>query len=146
MIFLIFTLFENPFGIDTLLLKALILTENPQMIVNAKHRNKNGTTDYGLGQINTVWVKGLSLDTLKLLYNPHYNIYYTAYILYTKIQRYGNTWLAVGRYHSANPLYALPYSLKVRRIYEKLLKQGRNNDKKKDNILIHTPVSFDYTD
>ena len=78
----------------------------------AIHRNTDGTTDYGLMQINSFWVDRLQLDTLRLL-EPEYNLRVGAGILKRLIRRYGMTLEAVARYHSPKRKRGMTY---IRRI------------------------------
>ncbi|MFZ6774448.1 lytic transglycosylase domain-containing protein [Undibacterium sp. SXout7W] len=102
------------YGINPYLLHAIAKTEsnlNPAAI----NRNKNGTYDIGIMQINSSWFPILSkygLDEQQLL-EPCTNIQVGAWILAQNMQRLGNSWNAVGAYNSSNPTYRLQYALKV---------------------------------
>ncbi len=128
MIFLLIGLYSSISDIipDTLLLKSIIIFEsgeNPKAI----NRNKNGTTDYGLGQINTIWVKGLELDTAKLISEPLYNLKWSAYILRHCLDEYGWTWEGLAHYHNSKAIYGLKYMLRVQEVYNRLLSNSKNN-------------------
>jgi len=128
MIFLLFGLYSSISDMipDTLLLKSIVIVEsgeNPKAI----NRNQNGTTDYGLGQINTIWVKGLKLDTVKLINEPEYNLKWSAYILRHCLDKYGWTWEGLAHYHNGKAIYGLKYMLKVQEVYNKLLSDSKNN-------------------
>jgi len=110
---------------DTLLIKSIVMVEsgeNPK----ALNRNTNGTTDYGLGQINTIWVKGLELDSAKLIRDPEYNLKWSAYILRHCLDEYGWTWKGLSHYHNGKAIYGLKYMLKVKEVYDKLLRNSKN--------------------
>jgi hypothetical protein len=128
MILLFFSLYSHitDFIPDTLLLKSIVMLESQEK-PKAIHRNKNGTTDYGLGQINTIWVKSLNLDTLKLLDDPEYNVYWSAYILRNCLDEYGWTWAGLSHYHNGNPIYGLSYMLRVKEIYNGLIVESNNH-------------------
>ena len=80
-------------------------------------------------QINSYWVKKYKLDTLKLLKDPLYNIMWGAFILALCIKKYGNTWKAVGYYHSPKLHKQKIY---IKRVVAKYLElKERNNGTKK---------------
>jgi len=127
MILLIFSVYASTSNIipDTLLLKSIVIVEsgeNPKAI----HKNRNGTTDYGLGQINTIWVKGLELDTAKLISEPEYNLKWSAYILRHCLDKYGWSWEGLAHYHNSKAIYGLKYMLQVKEVYNKLLSDSKN--------------------
>ena len=102
MIFLLLNFeYNGYFGIDPLILKSIAVIESGEKI-QIKHLNKNGTIDYGLMQINTFWVNRLHLDTLKLIHDPDYSIFWAAYILKMCFKRYGFTIKGLGCYHGNN--------------------------------------------
>ncbi|MDQ7980291.1 lytic transglycosylase domain-containing protein [Paraburkholderia sp. SARCC-3016] len=72
---------------------------------NAIHRNANGSTDYGMMQINSIHLPTLSRYGLSAvdLMNPCANIFVAAWHLHKMIVKYGNTWAAIGAYHSETP-------------------------------------------
>jgi soluble lytic murein transglycosylase-like protein len=102
------------YGVNPYLLYAIARTEsnlNPQAI----NRNKNGSYDIGLMQINSRWLPTLrqyGIDEQQLL-EPCVSIQVGAWILAGNIRRLGNSWDAVGAYNSGNPAYRLRYALKV---------------------------------
>jgi soluble lytic murein transglycosylase-like protein len=80
------------------LLKAIARVEsglNP----SALNRNRNGSYDYGLMQINSRWYETLG-DDWRHLSDPCYNVLVGAWILRQCIDRYGYTWDAVACYHT----------------------------------------------
>jgi len=54
------------------------------------------------------------------LMNECKNIYTAAYLLRRKMQLHGNTWVAVGSYHSETPVLRRQYAQKVQLAVEKL--------------------------
>ncbi|RMH36727.1 MAG: hypothetical protein D6690_05180 [Nitrospirae bacterium] len=70
--------------------------------------------DLGLGQINHRHLRELGIEDPAILLDPCTNLYWAAYILRLKINRYGNTWTAIERYNGINPRYPE----KVRRVLE----------------------------
>jgi lysozyme-related protein Hpa2 len=87
--------------VDPLLLRAIAWQES-HANVTAVHRNRNGSVDYGIMQINSIHLPTLSRYGIdrNLLMDPCVNVYIAAWILHGMILRYGNTWEAVGAYHS----------------------------------------------
>lgn len=72
---------------------------------HALHRNANGTIDYGVMQINSIHLAALSRYGVSRddLMAPCANIYIAAWYLHRMVAKYGNTWNAVGAYHSQTP-------------------------------------------
>lgn len=102
------------YGVNPYLLYAIAKTEsglNPK----AMNRNKNGTYDLGLMQINSSWFRTLrkyGIEEQHLL-DPCTSIHVGAWILAQNIRRMGNSWEAVGAYNSSKPDIRLRYAQKV---------------------------------
>ena len=108
------------------LLYAIAKTEsglNP----NAVNRNRNGSYDIGLMQVNSRWLPTLrkyGVDE-KQLFDPCVSIHVGAWILAQNMQRMGNSWEAVGAYNARNPELRLRYARKVyRNLPPAVLAQG----------------------
>jgi soluble lytic murein transglycosylase-like protein len=91
-------------GVSAPVLKAIAWVEshgNPE----AMHRNANGSVDIGELQINSTHLQELSTYGInaQALRDECVNIYVAAWHLKKQIVKYGNTWAAVGAYHSATP-------------------------------------------
>jgi soluble lytic murein transglycosylase-like protein len=87
----------------------------------AVHKNANGSTDYGVMQINSVHLPvlaqyGISQGTLM---EPCKNVYIAAWHLRQKMNKYGNTWAAVGAYHSETPSLRDEYARQIVAILRK---------------------------
>lgn len=82
---------------------------------DAIHKNENGSTDYGLMQINSVHLPTLSQYgiTSSTLMEPCKNVYIAAWHLRRQMDKYGNTWQAVGAYHSATPSLRDAYAKQI---------------------------------
>ena len=98
------------------LLQAIARTEsggNPHAI----GRNRDGSRDIGLMQINSAWLPALARHGIdeRDLYEPCTNLHVGAWILAHAIARYGYTWEAVGAYNAARPAARRTYIDKVRR-------------------------------
>lgn len=102
------------YGVNVHLLYAIAKTEssfNP----NAMNRNKNGTYDVGLMQINSTWLPTLRKYgvTEAHLKDPCTNLQVGAWILSHNMARMGTTWEAVGAYNARNPQLRIKYAQKV---------------------------------
>lgn len=108
-------------GVDVWLLYSIAWVEsgfNPKAI----GRNKNGTVDIGMMQINSIWVRqlgqyGISSSSLS---DACTSVYVGAWILAKNIKRHGYTWRAIGSYNSANPQKGYKYASKVYAAHRKL--------------------------
>jgi soluble lytic murein transglycosylase-like protein len=91
-------------GVNPIILRAIAWFEskgNP----DAVHRNANGSVDVGQAQINSVHFGELRQYGVPpgALRDACVNTYVSAWILKQKMIRYGNTWKAIGAYHSETP-------------------------------------------
>ena len=91
--------------LDVRLLKAVARVEsgmNPGA-VNLSHRERTGTVDIGLMQINSAWLPTLARHGIREanLREPCTNIEVGAWILADVVARHGNQWQAVGAYNAA---------------------------------------------
>jgi len=89
---------------------------------NALHRNRNGSTDYGMMQINSIHLPllsryGVSADDLM---NPCLSVYVAAWHLHKMMVKYGNNWAAIGAYHSETPAERDRYARSVQSIVERM--------------------------
>jgi soluble lytic murein transglycosylase-like protein len=102
------------YGVNPYLLYAIARTEsglNP----SALNRNKNGSYDMGLMQINSRWLPTLRKYgiTEQQLFDPCVSIHVGAWVLAQNIGRMGNSWEAVGAYNARNPELRIRYANKV---------------------------------
>ncbi|MFM0636417.1 lytic transglycosylase domain-containing protein [Paraburkholderia metrosideri] len=91
-------------GVNPLVLRAIAWVEsrgNPAAV----HHNANGSTDIGELQINSVHLRELATYGINAqgLRDECVNIYVAAWHLKKQMVKYGNTWDAVGAYHSESP-------------------------------------------
>ncbi|MCL2761524.1 MAG: lytic transglycosylase domain-containing protein, partial [Desulfuromonadales bacterium] len=89
-------------------------------------RNKNGTYDYGVMQINSSWAKTLGRERWNALSDPCTNIKTGAWILRQCVDKFGYTWKAVGCYNSSTPSKGSVYAHKV---YNALVNNRKNENK-----------------
>ncbi|WP_249173340.1 lytic transglycosylase domain-containing protein [Burkholderia dolosa] len=115
------------YGIDPNLLHAIAIVES-NMNPNAIGKNRNGTVDVGLMQINSshfhrLQRQGISRE--KLTRDPCTSVLVGAEILSTFIERHGYTWRAVGAYNAGSgekrEAARKSYAGKVARQYWKLV-------------------------
>lgn len=104
------------YGVNTHLLYAIAKTEsnfNPAAV----NRNKNGSYDIGMMQINSSWLPLLRKHGIaeSQLYDACTSIHVGAWILGQNIRRMGNSWDAVGAYNAADPRRRQAYALKIYR-------------------------------
>jgi len=92
------------YGVNPHVLYAIAAQES-SLNPNAVHLNEDGSQDLGLTQINSKWLPQLSKlgVTADNLMNPCINMHVGAYLLSLKMIRHGNTWQAIGSYHSNTP-------------------------------------------
>ncbi|MCI4411469.1 MAG: lytic transglycosylase domain-containing protein [Thiotrichales bacterium] len=105
-------------GVSPLLLTSFGCVES-KFNANAINRaNKNGSTDYGLMQINSgelprLAQRGIGVEQLM---EPCTNIQIGAEVLAQKIKSHGNSWRAIGAYNAASESKRQTYAWKVYRI------------------------------
>lgn len=113
------------YGINPLLLYSIAKIEsnfNPC----AMNKNKDGSYDYGIMQINTRWYRHLGQAGWANLIDPCYNIHVGAWILRQCIDRHGYTWDAVGCYNASSKRKRNAYAWKI---YNALKRTGHTNVK-----------------
>ncbi len=106
--------------VNPLILRAIAWQESHNT-PDAINRNANGSVDYGIMQINSIHLSrlaqyGITKDTLM---QPCKNVYIAAWHLRQKMNKFGNTWAAVGAYHSETPSLRDQYSHQIAAILER---------------------------
>jgi len=103
-------------GINKDILIAIAMVES-HLDKNAVSKNRNGTEDVGLMQINSVHFPMLQAAGIKRrdLFNACVNIHVSALILKDCIRIHGNTWEAVGAYNVGH--VKSPQANRLRRVY-----------------------------
>jgi soluble lytic murein transglycosylase-like protein len=104
------------YGVSPELLYAIARTESgldPQAV----GRNRDGSRDIGLMQINSAWLPSLSAHGIaeRDLFDPCTSIHVGAWILAGNVRRLGYTWEAVGAYNAASPSLRRAYAERVYR-------------------------------
>ena len=107
------------FGTNPDVLRAIAIVES-RAKPHAVRNNLNGSTDRGLFQINSIHLTELAragfvpadLHDVCLSSNA------AALLLKRKMDRFGNTWTAVGAYHSTHAVKRDVYAAKVQKVFE----------------------------
>ena len=83
------------------LLRAIACVES-NFNAHAVNRNRTGSVDYGVMQINSSWLPALSKFGIEAdhLWDSCTNIYVGAWVLAQKIQAFGFSWRAIGAYNA----------------------------------------------
>ncbi len=93
----------------------------------AVNRNRNGTYDFGVMQVNSAWYRVLGHERWMSLGDPCFNIHVGAWILSECVARHGYTWAAVGCYNSSNRARSAAYSQKIMSILKDVEVETHNN-------------------
>ncbi|MBF0558687.1 MAG: lytic transglycosylase domain-containing protein [Nitrospirae bacterium] len=109
------------YAISPVLLESIAKAES-NFDPKAINRNKNGSVDMGLMQVNSFWIKPLGLDINKLMGDSCYNTMAGARILRQCIDRHGYSWEAVGCYNAVSINKKKTYSW---RIFRQLKSENR---------------------
>ncbi|MGB2552769.1 lytic transglycosylase domain-containing protein [Campylobacter sp. MOP51] len=115
---------SKEYNIPLVLLKSIALTENSKMTPQTTGYNTNKTTDYGLMQINSIWLKAFNLSEDDIV-DPQTNINIAAKILRDIINKHGYSWDSVGRYHSATKDKKAKWTKKVKKSMSAILKMDK---------------------
>ncbi len=101
-------------GVNAWVLRAIIKTES-NFNANAMNRNRNGTVDVGIAQINSMHFNELRKHGIGPadLMDGCVASYVAAWHLKKQVKAYGNTWFAIGAYHSATPCYNSRYTAMI---------------------------------
>ena len=97
-------------GVNPWVLASILKVEssfNPKAV----NRNDNGSVDVGIGQMNSIHFKELAKWGIAPndLFDACTATYVAAWHLSKQVRAYGNTWFAIGAYHSATPYYNQRY-------------------------------------
>jgi soluble lytic murein transglycosylase-like protein len=97
-------------SVNPWVLKAILKVES-NFKPGALNRNANGSVDIGMAQINSIHLKELSKYGIgqQDLLEPCVSTYVAAWHLAKQHRLHGNTWFAVGAYHSATPCFNTRY-------------------------------------
>lgn len=100
--------------VNPTILQAIIYHEsrgNPALVM----KNSNGSIDVGLGGLNSVHFAELERFGIgkEQLLDGCTNTYVAAWHLAKQVKQYGNTWTAVGTYHSKTPTHRDRYAAQI---------------------------------
>nr|WP_198980733.1 lytic transglycosylase domain-containing protein [Herbaspirillum sp. ASV7] len=114
------------YGVSPLILQAIAQQESG-MNPRAMNRNRNGTRDIGIMQINSSWLGFLARHHIREadLYDACTNIHVGAWILGSNFQRMGVSWEAVGAYNAVSPDKRARYATQVIGRLRRLLKEAK---------------------
>ena len=117
-------------GVNPHVLRAIAWQES-RGHADALHHNLNGTIDYGQMQINSTHLPTLARFgvTRRTLMDPCRSAFIGAWHLRRMMEKYGNTWAAIGAYHSETPMHRDSYARSVKRIIESDLAFARFDSK-----------------
>ncbi|TAL25327.1 MAG: murein transglycosylase [Nitrospirae bacterium] len=100
------------YDVNPKLLETIAMTES-NLRPDAVNKNRDGTQDIGLMQINSSWIEKLELNAAYLIEDPCYNTFAGAKILRQCIDRHGYDWEAVGCYNASDRGKKIRYSWRV---------------------------------
>ena len=124
-------------GISPELLRSIARVESG-FNYKAVNKNRNGSRDLGLMQINSAWIDTLNLKRDELITDPCYNVMTGADILRRCIDRYGYTWEAVGCYNAKSKGKREGYSWKI---YRELKREKTRSMARERDALPNTGTS-----
>ncbi|MBX3709456.1 MAG: lytic transglycosylase domain-containing protein [Gammaproteobacteria bacterium] len=87
-------------------------------------KNKNGTFDYGVMQINSIWLPRIAAygyTKEDMQYNACKNISVGTWILSQSIAEGKNLWSGIGNYHSHTPKHNYKYRDAIQVHYKKIV-------------------------
>lgn len=111
--------------VNPVILRAIAVVES-QYNPAAVNRNTNGSVDLGEMQVNSIHLPELARYgmTRDDLLDGCKSIYTGAWILRQRMDKYGNTWDAIGAYNSATPHFRDRYAARIQQAVRKLLALG----------------------
>ena len=101
-------------GVNPELLLAILHVESG-LKADPVRRNANGSIDVGIAQINSIHFPELRRHGIEWphLLKPCVGVFVAAWHLKNQQLRHGNTWFAVGAYHSVTPKFNQAYRERV---------------------------------
>jgi soluble lytic murein transglycosylase-like protein len=103
-------------GVNPDILRAILQIESG-MRPHVVSRNRNGTIDVGMAQINSIHFRELAQwgITPERLLDPCVATHVAAWHLKRVMLHHGNTWFGVAAYHSATPVHNQRYQALLRK-------------------------------
>ena len=104
-------------GVNPTVLRAIVWFESKGN-ASAVHRNADGSVDIGQAQINSIHFSTLARYGVPrhALTDACVNVFVAAWLLKQKMVRHGNTWRAIGAYHSETPAHRDAYARSIQRV------------------------------
>lgn len=104
-------------GVNPMMLRAIVWYES-KGDANAINRNSNGSVDVGQAQINSIHFPTLAKHGIpaRALTDECVNVFVAAWLLKQKMVKHGNTWRAVGAYHSETPAKRDAYARGIQKV------------------------------
>ncbi|PLC40339.1 lytic transglycosylase [Ralstonia pickettii] len=104
-------------GVNPTVLRAIVWFES-KGDPGAIHRNADGSVDIGQAQINSIHFGTLARYGVPrhALTDACVNVFVAAWLLKQKMVRHGNTWRAIGAYHSETPVHRDAYARSIQRV------------------------------
>ncbi len=118
---------SKEYKVPFILLKAIALTENSDYKEDLKNFNSNNTIDYGLMQVNTIWLKKFDISKNEIL-DPYVNISASAKILKNLIDSHGYNWDTIGKYHSSTDKFKQIWLAKVKSNLNYIMTKDSKNE------------------
>lgn len=90
------------YNVDPTLIYSIAGVESDHNNLAINNANNNGTADYGLMQINSIWLPHLKKHfgaNVNDLFDSCYNIHVGTWILSSSFSKWGYNWKAVGAYN-----------------------------------------------
>lgn len=89
-------------------------------------QNTNGTVDRGMTGINSIHLPELAKYGITAgdLMDSCKSVYLAGWHLRKKVRKFGNTWTAVGAYHSETPRHRDRYAASIRKIIDFWIAKG----------------------
>ena len=112
---------SNP-GVAT----ASIAAQESRFKADTVVRNTNGSVDRGMTGINSIHLPELAKYGITAgdLMDSCKSVYLAGWHLRKKVRKFGNTWMAVGAYHSETPRYRDRYAASIRKIIDFWIAKG----------------------
>lgn len=88
--------------------------------------NRNGSLDYGVMQINSVWLKTIGEERWMALGDPCFNIHMGAYVMADCLRRFGYTYEGIGCYNADSHDKRIRYATKVVKAMNEMAAVGRD--------------------
>lgn len=119
------------YEVNPWLLYAMAEEESSLNPMAVNDRNNDGTSDYGLMQINDFWMPLIEKNGYNKndLFDPCTNIHIGAWVLAQSIKVFGNNWRAVGAYNAGTKqnekreLLRQKYAARVFKRYQRLVSE-----------------------